>query len=125
MWQSTGPTRTHVSTQVDGTVPEVTSSVVVLEDSPSQTTMVANNTVATQTDSARSSVTTAMETVEKASRITKAMQTEQRGHQVLEEVHQVGEYNKCSFSSTQPWEFGLLVLTFQLLSAAIFKTVDH
>ncbi len=69
MWESTGPTCKHVVTQVNGTAPEVTSSIMVLEDSLSQTTIIANTTVATQTDGAKSGVTTAMHTVEKASRI--------------------------------------------------------
>ena len=75
-WDFTGSTCQHVVTQVDGIVPEVVSRIVVMEDSPTQTTVIKSATVAVQTDGTSSHLSTAMQTVEKSSRIMRLTQTD-------------------------------------------------
>ena len=80
----TGPTQVHVATQVNRTVPEVSSSIVVLEGRQVQTASYRCTTVAMQTGGPGAVLTAAMQTVDRTSWITR--NTEEQPDQQINRV---------------------------------------
>ena len=72
-WEA--PTRAHVATQVDRTVPEVSSSILVVENRQAQTTIKTCAMVSTQMEGQEHIQTATTQTANRISRITCTTQT--------------------------------------------------